>query len=67
MLSRVCILTLLLSAGLVVADTKPRAARGKKYALLIGVTESVLQGALQYWRNVDKDISDRIENGVHAG
>jgi len=21
----------------------------------------------QYWRNVDKDIGDRIENGVHAG
>jgi catalase len=35
--------------------------------LLNGVTEPVLQRAFLYWRNVDKDIGDCIENGVHAG
>lgn len=34
--------------------------------LLNGVTEPVLQRAFDYWRNVDKDIGDRIESGVRA-
>jgi catalase len=34
--------------------------------LLNGVTEPVLQRAFQYWRNVDKDLGDRIESGVRA-
>jgi catalase len=34
--------------------------------LLNGVTEPVLQRAFQYWRNVDKDLGDRIEGGVRA-
>jgi catalase len=32
-----------------------------------GVTEPVLQRAFEYWRNVDKHIGDRIEQGVRTG
>jgi catalase len=35
--------------------------------LLDGVTEPVLQRAFDYWRNVDKDLGDRVEKGVRAG
>ncbi|MGH3684450.1 MAG: catalase [Pseudonocardiaceae bacterium] len=35
--------------------------------LLGGVTEPVLQRAFEYWRNVDKDLGDRVEQGVRAG
>jgi hypothetical protein len=31
-----------------------------------GVTESVLQRAFDYWRNVDTDLGNRIEKGVRA-
>jgi catalase len=34
--------------------------------LLAGVTESVLQRAFGYWRNVDKNLGDRIEAGVRG-
>jgi catalase len=34
--------------------------------LLAGVTEPVLQRAFGYWRNVDKNLGDRIEAGVRA-
>ncbi len=34
--------------------------------LLNGVSEPVLARAFEYWRNVDKDLGDRIESGVHA-
>ncbi|MFI5720679.1 catalase [Nocardia sp. NPDC051750] len=34
--------------------------------LLDGVTEPVLQRAFEYWRNVDKELGDRIENGVRT-
>ena len=34
--------------------------------LLNGVSEPVLQRAFEYWRNVDKDLGDRIEAGVRA-
>jgi catalase len=34
--------------------------------LLNGVTEPVLVRAFEYWRNVDKDLGDRIEQGVRA-
>jgi len=30
------------------------------------VTEPVLQRAFQYWRNVDKNLGDKIEAGVRA-
>jgi catalase len=35
--------------------------------LLDGVTEPVLVRAFDYWRNVDKQLGDRIEEGVRAG
>ena len=35
--------------------------------LLGGVSEPILQRAFEYWRNVDKDLGDRIEQGVRAG
>jgi catalase len=34
--------------------------------LLNAVTEPVLQRAFEYWRNVDKGLGDRIEQGVRA-
>jgi catalase len=34
--------------------------------LLDGVSEPVLQRAFEYWRNVDRDLGDRIEKGVRA-
>ncbi|NMH96263.1 catalase [Pseudonocardia acidicola] len=34
--------------------------------LLDGVTEPVLQRAFEYWRNVDKDLGDKVEAGVRA-
>jgi catalase len=34
--------------------------------LLNGVSEPVLLRAFQYWRNVDKDLGDRVEAGVRA-
>ena len=30
------------------------------------MTEPVLQRAFQYWRNVDKNLGDKIESGVRA-
>ena len=35
--------------------------------LLDGVTEPVLERAFEYWRNVDKDLGQRVEDGVRAG
>ncbi|MFP5020925.1 catalase [Pseudonocardia phyllosphaerae] len=32
-----------------------------------GVSEPVLQRAFEYWRNVDKDLGDRIEQAVRQG
>ena len=29
--------------------------------------EAVLQRAFEYWRNVDKDLGERVEKGVRAG
>ena len=34
--------------------------------LLHGVTEPVLERAFQYWRNVDKNLGDRVEAGVRG-
>ena len=34
--------------------------------LLKGVSEPVLARAFEYWRNVDKDLGDRIEQGVRS-
>ncbi|MET9557368.1 catalase-related domain-containing protein, partial [Streptomyces sp. NPDC006645] len=35
--------------------------------LLQGVTRPVLDRALQYWRNIDKNIGDRIAAEVNGG
>jgi catalase len=35
--------------------------------LLDGVSEPVLERAFQYWKNVDKNLGDRIEKGVRDG
>jgi catalase len=35
--------------------------------LLDGVTEPVLERAFGYFRNVDKDLGDRVEKGVRGG
>ena len=32
-----------------------------------GVSEPVLQRAFEYWRNIDKEIGDRIAKGVKGG
>lgn len=32
-----------------------------------GVTEPVLERALEYWRNIDKEIGDHIAKGVNDG
>jgi catalase len=32
-----------------------------------GVTEPGLQRAFEYWRNIDKEIGDRIAKGVKGG
>ncbi len=32
-----------------------------------GVTEPVLERAFEYWRNIDKEIGDRIAKGVKGG
>jgi catalase len=34
--------------------------------LLNGVTEPVLQRAFEYWRNVDKDLGEKVESGVRT-
>jgi catalase len=57
--------------GTLVRDVMDDAARGRLVDnvvghLLNGVSEPVLQRAFQYWRNVDKNIGDRIEAGVRA-
>jgi hypothetical protein len=35
--------------------------------VLEGVTEPILPRAFEYWRNVAKDLGERIEQGVRAG
>ncbi len=58
-------------AGTLVREVLDDAARERLAGnvvghLLDGVSEPVLQRAFQYWRNVDKDLGDRIEAGVRA-
>jgi catalase len=35
--------------------------------LLKGVSEPVLQRAFEYWKNIDKEVGDKIEQEVRAG
>jgi catalase len=59
-------------AGTMVREVFDDAARARLVSnivghLLDGVTEPVLLRAFEYWRNVDKDLGDRVEQGVRAG
>ena len=58
-------------AGTMVREVLDDAARERLVSnivghLLNGVTEPVLQRAFEYWRNVDKDLGDKIESGARA-
>jgi catalase len=58
-------------AGTMVREVLDDAAHGRLVDnivghLLDGVSELVLNRAFEYWRNVDKELGDRIEAGVHA-
>ena len=57
--------------GTMVREVLDDAARGRLVDnivghLLNGVTEPILVRAFEYWRNVDKDLGDRVEQGVRA-
>jgi catalase len=58
-------------AGTMVREVLDDAARGRLVDnivghLLNGVSEPVLARAFEYWRNVDKALGDRVEQGVRA-
>jgi len=58
-------------AGTMVREVLDDAARERLVTnivghLLNGVTEPVLLRAFEYWHNVDKDLGDKIEQGVRA-
>jgi catalase len=58
-------------AGVLVRDVMSDAERDRLVSnivghLLEGVTEPVLDRAFEYWRNVDKDLGQRVEDGVRA-
>jgi catalase len=58
-------------AGTLVREVLDDAARGRLVDnivghLLNGVSEPILARAFEYWRNVDKNLGDRVEQGVRA-
>jgi catalase len=58
-------------AGTMVREVLDDAARERLVSnlvghLLNGVTKPVLERAFQYWRNVDKNLGDKIESSVRA-
>jgi catalase len=58
-------------AGTMVREVLDDAARERLVNNVVGhllnaVSEPVLQRAFQYWRNVDKNVADKIEAGVRA-
>jgi len=58
-------------AGTLVRDVLDDAARERLVDnivghLLNGVSEPILARAFEYWRNVDKDLGDKVEEGVRA-
>jgi len=58
-------------AGTMVREVLDDAARDRLVSNVVGhllnaVSEPVLQRAFQYWRNVDKNVGDKIEAGVRA-
>jgi catalase len=48
-------------------DARARLVSNVAGHLSQGVSEPVLQRAFEYWRNVDKDLGDRIERAVRNG
>lgn len=59
-------------AGALVRDVMDDAARDRLVSNVVGhlkagVSQPVLQRALEYWRNIDPDVGDRIANGVNEG
>ncbi|MGW1819555.1 catalase [Streptomyces sp. NPDC002125] len=46
---------------------RERLVRNISGHLLDGVSKPVLERALQYWRNVDKDVGDRVAKKVNGG
>ncbi|MFM9379271.1 catalase [Gordonia sp. VNK21] len=59
-------------AGTLVREVLDDAARSRLVDnvvghLLDGVSEPVLERAFEYWRRVDRELGDRIAEGVHAG
>ncbi|MGH3857192.1 MAG: catalase [Pseudonocardiaceae bacterium] len=58
-------------AGTMVREVLDDAARGRLVDNIVGhllnaVSEPVLERAFEYWSNVDKDLGDRVEQGVRA-
>ena len=58
-------------AGTLVRDVMDDAARARLVSNVVGhlkagVSEKVLARAFEYWRNIDKDVGDRIAKGVSA-
>jgi catalase len=59
-------------AGTLVREVMTDDARDRLVSNVVGhlsdgVTEPVLQRALEYWRNIDKPLGDRIASGVNGG
>jgi catalase len=59
-------------AGTMVREVLDDAARDRLVNNIVGhlsdgVSEPILKRAFEYWRNVDKDLGDRVEQGVRAG
>jgi catalase len=59
-------------AGTLVRDGFDDAARDRLVSnivghLLDGVSEPILVRAFEYWRNVDKELGQRVEEGVRGG
>jgi catalase len=48
-------------------DARERLVSNVSGHLLGGVSEPVQERALQYWRNIDKNIGDRIAAKVNGG
>ncbi|MFW5874826.1 MAG: catalase-related domain-containing protein, partial [bacterium] len=58
--------------GKLVREVMDDAARDRLVSNVVGhlkkgVSEPVLKRALEYWRNIDKEIGDRIAKGVSSG
>ncbi len=59
-------------AGVLVRDVMDDAARARLVSNVVGhlsagVSEPVLGRALEYWRNIDQDVGDRIARGMGKG